>query len=513
MFAEGFHDHLLTQLYGVRGFRVTSRQSVIQYKQSQKRSRDIAQELGVGMLMEGSVLRVGDRVRVEAQLIDGKTEGHIWSRTYDGDFRDIFKVQADIAQNIALSLRAALTSGEKESLERPITNNKEAYEYYLKGNHFWENYTSLQGNDTAIAMYERATTEDPGFTEAYAMIATVCFSLAVDWTFFGIVPGPYVRRGEAALERAAALDRDNWLVLRAQADHHMLRKENAQALAILRRVRDRQPNDAGILEDLGILLLRMRRLEEALPVFAREYELNPKMVNSGQWIGCTYGMMRRWDDALKWFDLIIAQKPEYVYGYLQKINVLVDGFGNPDKARSVLEEGLLRVKDVNERSELLREKYRCALIARDFGGALAILNSKEFEGCELALGGSGLVFRCLQMGHTYRMMGKLQEALNCYASVKDTLEGLTGQRPDDPTLHIQLSQAYAGLRGREEALREGRRAIELAPLGESAILSGEGIREDFVHINLMVGEFDVAIAHLDTLLSIPSQMKIGRAHV
>ena len=501
MFAEGFHDHLLTQLHGVRGFRVISRQSVIQYKQSQKRSRDIALELGVAMLMEGSVLRVGNKVRVEAQLIDGKTEGHIWSHTYDGDFRDIFKVQGDIAQHIAASLRVALASGEKESLERPITNNKEAYEFYLKGNHFWENYESRQANDTAIAMYERATREDPDFLHAYAMTAIACFEVANNAAGYGVQPGPYVWKGEIALERAMALDRDNWMALRAQARHLKVKNENEQALAVLERALDRQPHNADILEDLGMLLLRMRRLEEALPVFTQQYGLNPKGLHSGIWIGYTYWKMRRWDDALKWFDLIIAQKPEYLYGYSRKANVLVDGFGNLDKARSVLDEGLLRVKDCNWRWELLSQKFSCAFIARDFVGALAILASKEFEG--------SAIFRPLQMGHAYRMMGKQQEALKCYTSVKDTLEGLTSQRPGDPDLHMQLSLVYGGLRRKEEALREGRRAIELAPLGEDLWL-GEQIRVDFARVNVMVGEFDVAITHLDTLLSIPSQMTVWR---
>jgi tetratricopeptide (TPR) repeat protein len=365
-------------------------------------------------------------------------------------------------------------------------------------------------NDTAIAMYERATGEDPRFTEAYAIMAIVCFANAEYSTLYGILPGPYVRKGEAALERAVALDGDNWMVLRAQAQRHILRREFGEALAILRRVLERQPNDAGILQDLGLLLNRMRRLEEALPFLAREYELNPKGLQSGFWVGYTYWMMRRWDDALKWLNLIVAQKPEYVWSYARKANVLVDGFGNLDEARSVLDEGLLRVKDLSGRSELLREKYRCALIARDFMGALAILARKEFEGSELELGGSELVFRRLQMGHTYRMMGKPQDALTCYASIRDTSEVLAGRRPDDPAIHITLSQVYAGLGRKEEALREGRRAIELEPLAESPIWLGELIREDFVHVNIMVGEFDVAIAHLDTLLSIPSQMTVWR---
>ena len=172
-FADGIHEDVITQLAKISDLRVIARTSVMAYRDAEERVSKIGRDLGVVSVLEGSVRRAGDRVRVVAQLIDVETEDHLWAETYDRDYSDIFAIQSDVAQNIADALRATLTPEEKQSIEEPPTQNLEAYTYYLRGNYYVANRWGLEGLRTAAQMYEKATELDPRFAIAYAKLATV----------------------------------------------------------------------------------------------------------------------------------------------------------------------------------------------------------------------------------------------------------------------------------------------------------------------------------------------------
>ncbi|HUI63504.1 MAG TPA: protein kinase [Bacteroidota bacterium] len=495
VFAEGIHDDILTQLGKISGLRVIARTTMMLYRDARKTPRQIGDELGAGYMLESSARWAGGKIRITAQLINTSDEGHVWAETYDRNESEVFAVQSDIAQRIAASMEHILTPMEKASVEEIPTSNIDAYRDYQKGNYYWESYESLAGNDTAIAFFSQAAERDPRFIQAHAMTAIVCFSMAES----AGLDSPYVQWGESALRHAAALSRDHWLVLRAQGIYDRFKGRYGQALESLQMALERQPNDAEIDNEIGLLLLKTRRLEPAISYFAREYELNPKGLHSGMWIGNTYRMLRRWDEALKWFDVQIATKPEYVYGYIRKAQILIDGFGDLYQGRAVLEEGLRHVKDPQWHCDILGELYRCALMTRDFDGALAIAERSELRAADP-------LCQRMRLGQTYALMGRAEQARQCYASIRDTLERLVRQTPNGSSYRSRLSLVLAGLGMNAEALSEGRQAIKLAPLKSDYDWWGEIVREDYVHMNVMLREDDTAINHIDTLLSIPSEM-------
>ncbi|NIV72386.1 MAG: adenylate/guanylate cyclase domain-containing protein, partial [Calditrichae bacterium] len=137
IFKEGIHDDIITQLAKIKDLKVIARTSVTRYKNTEKRAREIGQDLGVNALLEGSVRRSGDRIRIVAQLIDAENEEHLWAETFDRNYSDIFKVQSDVAQQIAIALKATLTPEERHLIQQKPTKNMEAYDYFLKGNHYW----------------------------------------------------------------------------------------------------------------------------------------------------------------------------------------------------------------------------------------------------------------------------------------------------------------------------------------------------------------------------------------
>ncbi|MEE9189818.1 MAG: serine/threonine-protein kinase, partial [Candidatus Neomarinimicrobiota bacterium] len=163
-FCDGMHDDILSQVAKIHDLKVVSRTSVMRYKNTDKSIGEIAQELGVETILEGSVRRAGEKVRIVSQLINAKTDGHLWAETYDRDYADIFAVQTDVAENIATALKATLTPKEISSIESEPTENMAAYDYYLKGRYYWRVKSDPEGNMLAAEMLEKAVELDPNFT-------------------------------------------------------------------------------------------------------------------------------------------------------------------------------------------------------------------------------------------------------------------------------------------------------------------------------------------------------------
>ncbi|MCK5573046.1 MAG: protein kinase, partial [Bacteroidetes bacterium] len=171
IFAEGIHDVILTHLAKIRDLKVLGRQSVLRYRGTDKSPREIGTELGVAYLLEGSVSRAEDSIRVVAQLLDTQSGEHVWADIYHREYAAVFAIQSELAQRIAHELKATLTPEEEARIERKPTENLEAYEYFLKGNYYWMNYDTQEGNEMAARMFEQAIRRDPEFALAYARLA------------------------------------------------------------------------------------------------------------------------------------------------------------------------------------------------------------------------------------------------------------------------------------------------------------------------------------------------------
>ncbi len=229
IFSAGMHDDILSQVAKIHDLKVVSRTSVMRYKDTDKNIKEIAQELGVETILEGSVRRVGDKVRIVAQLINAKTDDHLWAETYDRDYVDIFALQTDVAENIALALKATLTPEEISSIEKAPTENMEAYDYYLKGKYYSDVKIDREARMKAAELFEKAVELDPRFTLAYAWLAVVDFILYenIYWD-----PTPEsLEKGKFALEQATILDPNLPEVHFAQARYYaLIENDNKKAV-------------------------------------------------------------------------------------------------------------------------------------------------------------------------------------------------------------------------------------------------------------------------------------------
>ncbi|GAF71782.1 unnamed protein product, partial [marine sediment metagenome] len=247
-FSDGIHDEILMQISKISELNVISRSSVIRYKETDKSIPEIGKELGVSAILEGSIRRFGNRVRVTAQLIDAKTDYHIWSDTYDREMKDIFEIQSDIARNIADTLRVELTSAEREYLEAKPTDNLEAYDFYLLG----RDYGGRGGDENrriAIQMFQKAIDLDPEFALAYARLSRVHIRLY--WNYYDRTPERLAKSKEAAdkaLELNPDLPEAHVALGRYYYDGYL---DDDRALEQFAIARKSQPNNTELLAAIG----------------------------------------------------------------------------------------------------------------------------------------------------------------------------------------------------------------------------------------------------------------------
>ena len=492
IFSDGIHDDIITQLAKIKDLKVIARTSVLGYRNTEKRVRDIAEELGVKVILEGSVRRVGNQVRIVAQLVDGKTESHLWTNTYDKNYQDIFAVQSDVAEQIARALKATLTPAEKDFIAQKPTTNMEAYDYYMKGKYYWDNYQNLEGNQRAVENYEKAIALDSSFGLAYARLAIVCFELA--YSFKHDVTTNRTK-GENALTKAVELVADHPLTNIAQSHYYrVVERDNEKALKLIKRALDLYPNDAEIHLTTGYQLVVMRKLEEAIDYFKKEYELNPLGPISGSWVAATYGHMRDWDEAIIWSDRYIAKQPQKYAGYVIKSFIYANGYGKLDEAIAILDEGFRHVEDeFDQPYSLTFQKCDFLIRKRSYQQVLKFIKS----GRETPTG-------TMMVALALDLMGKSEKAALYYDSTRIRHKKQISANPYDSWAYSKLGIAYAGLGNKEKAIHFGKKAVELEPIPGSSLTFGEVVLSALVYILVKVGEYDEACEHLETLLKLPS---------
>lgn len=278
-FSTGMTEDILTHLSRIEDLHVRSRTSVMAYKGTRKSIREIARELGVGTVVEGSVRRAANRVRVSAQLIDADSDRHLWADTFDRDLEDIFEVQSAIAETIARSLKAKLRPGEVERIRKQPTDNVDAYDHYLRGREAFRR-SDAEG---AIAALEEAVSLDPRFAAAYGALAGA-YVQSMYW--HGASPTGVLPKARDAVTRAMELDEEQALSWTAKGCicYH-LERDWAGAEKALEHARELDPNDADTIIWHGHLLALQRRFDEAIKVFRDGVALDPQHVYNRAWIG------------------------------------------------------------------------------------------------------------------------------------------------------------------------------------------------------------------------------------
>jgi len=296
-FADGVHDDIITSLAKIRDLKVISRTSVLAYRDPASRNlRKIAGELGVTTVLEGSIRRVGSKVHMNAQLIDARTDAHLWADTFDGDASDIFALQARLAQQIAGALKATLTGSERALIERRPTENQEAYSLFLRGRLLEQGLSAGSARpeyDPVVALYEQAIGLDPAFALAHVQLSIVHGQM---YWFGRIDPTPERRaRAQAELETARRLAPDTPEIRYGQgAFTYLCENDWERALVEFHAAEASLPNDAQLQYRIGIALRRLGRWQEALQRFERSAELNPHDLSNASTIIETLMLLRRY---------------------------------------------------------------------------------------------------------------------------------------------------------------------------------------------------------------------------
>src|SRR5438132_942916 len=315
-FADGVQDEILTDLAKVADLKVISRTSVMQYKNAATRNlREIAQQLGVAHVLEGSVQRAGKRVRVSAQLIDARNDAHLWAQTYDRDLADVFAIQSEIAKAIADQLQSKLSPNEKKAIEQPPTTDLAAFDLYSRAKSLllMANFSATVDPDLqkAIELLDEAVKRDPSFFDAYCQLARAHESL---YAVTGSDHTPArLALAEAALQAATRLrpDAAETHLARAQYLYFGLR-DYAGALAELEIARRALPNDPRLFELTGYILRRRGQQEEGLQNLQRAVQLDPRNFYTVQQIALSYENLGRYAEAIAALDRALVIVPDNV---------------------------------------------------------------------------------------------------------------------------------------------------------------------------------------------------------
>jgi TolB-like protein/Tfp pilus assembly protein PilF len=492
-FADGIQEEVLTRLTKIGDLKVISRTSTQGYQSEQGNLAEIARQLGVANILEGSVQKGGDKVRVNVHLVNAQTGSQLWAETYDRKLSDIFTVETEIAKGIAESLQAKLTGREQRALAASPTNNPEAYDAYLRGLAFEarSNYSS-DALFKAIEFYDLAVRLDPNFALAWARLSglhALLYSNRADTTS--------ARRDAAkeALENAQKLQPNapETLLFTGYYQYWVLH-DYVSAKATFGRVSKMLPGNSEVLYALAAIARSEGRWEESISYWERGLALNPRNTALLTEVAFTYAAIRQFSKAEKLYDRALAILPNELSLMALKASIY-QAEGNLQAAAKLLAQ----VNAQTNSDVALRIKLTQLRFERDPEFARWVQSRQDrlqfTSGIEKGSKQVGLALARRIAGDTASSRATAEEA-------RKTLESLKKDQPDNAFVAAALAISYALLDEKESALNEAQRAITLLPSNKDQ-LSGPGFEENLALVEMIVGENPRAIATLARLLQMP----------
>jgi serine/threonine-protein kinase len=493
-FADGVQDEILTNLSRIADLKVISRSSVMQYKSGGPRNlRKIGEELGVAHVVEGSVQRAANKIRVNAQLIDARTDAHLWAQTYDRDLADVFAIQSEIAKAIAKQLQARLSPNEKAAIEKPPTTDLAAFDLYTRARTLLLS-TAFSANNVqilhqAIELLNQAVGRDPAFFEAYYQLA---YAHGYAYAVLGDHIPARLALAEAALQAATRLrpDAGETHLARANYLYFCLRDYNG-ALAELEVARRSLPNDPRIFQLTGFILRRRGQQEEGVRNLELSVELDPRNPYTLNQLALSYQYLRRYREQAGVLDRALTIVPNDVA--TKTARALVD-FRWKAETRPLHEAiDSILAESPGAISDAADDWFQCALAERDPTAAERALVALGDNPC---WGDSPVILsHSFGEGLLARTMKDEARAQAAFTKARLEQEKIVQAQPDYGPALCVLGLIDAALGRKEEALHEGRRAIELLPV-EKDSLTGSQMLVYFAIIAAWVGEKDIASQHL-----------------
>jgi serine/threonine-protein kinase len=501
-FAEGVQDEILTRLASLADLKVISRTSVMQYKIGAARDlRKIGQQLGVARVVEGTVQRVGNRVRVNAQLIDASTNRGLWGQSYDRELADVFAIQSEIATSIARELQTKLSPREKTAIEQAPTSDITAFELYARAKDLLASRNAKANLLEAVDLLNQAVARDPSFFKAYCLLASTHDRIY----FFGDDHTPArLASAEAAIEAAFRLRPD-------AGEAHLARAQNLYrgyldydgALAELDVAAKTLPNEAGVFELKGYIQRRQGKQEEAVRSLERAIDLDPRNSFTMQQIALSYRHLRRFAEERSVLDRALGIDPNDLDTKLER--AAVDFHWKADTRP--LHQMVDSIRATNPgAAQVVSFWFDCALAERD---AVAAKNAVIAGGEDPPFTDEDVTFSRLFMEGVIARMTKDDTAASAAFTAARVEQQKIIESADSygPVLCV-LGLIDAALGRKEEALREGRRAVELLPVEKDPI-NGITLVKYFAVIAAWVGDKDLACEQVAIALRPPSQITYG----
>jgi TolB-like protein/Tfp pilus assembly protein PilF len=499
-FADGIQDDLLTTLSKISDLKVISRTSVMQYRGRANNVREIGKALGVSAVLEGSVRRAGNRVRVNVQLIDATNDEHLWADEYDRELTDVFAIQSDLADKIATALRAKLSPAEKAQIERKPTENAEAYLAFIQAHGYVTKPDRLPVDLlTAEGLYQRAVQLDPNFALAHANLSRLESTI---YHFSDPTPAR-LEKARAAFKTATGLQPDlpethvalGYVYYYGDRDYE-------RALAEFEIAQRGLPNDSATYLAIAAIQRRQSKWADSTAGFEKAASLDPKDGFIWENLAINYLAMRNYPAAEKTLDRGLAVAPESMNLHAMRAELQINwkgDIGAVEKALAKMPPGF------DPGGTVTCARYGIYILTHRYEEALHLMQQSPQQSFHMEIPVDQP--RALLIGQVLRLLHKDAEARAAYEEARVVLEASVREVPDDAMRHALLGQIYAALGRKEDAIREGKRAMEILPESKDA-LEGPMATIGLAQIYAVVGDRDNALSLLEHLLEIPSSLSV-----
>lgn len=516
-FGDGIQDDILSNLAKVADLKVISRTSVRQYRTGTRNVREIGEALGVAYVMEGTVRRESKRVRINVQLIDARTDLHVWNDTFDREITDLFALQTELARRIAFALRANLSPQEKERLQKHPTSDLDAYDLFLRARDLfrWSGSGDPRENgERALRLLDEAIARDPNFALAHCLASR--FHCELYWFGYDRTR-PRLALAKVAADTALRLRPDSSEARLALAyyyyygyrDYELARTEVAIA-------QDVAPSNAETWEAAGAIARRQGRWEDAVKNFEKAKELDPRNASVLWDVAETYACLGRDAEAVDGFSVGTEVNPEAHFFSVARAAIALRAEGNLEPLRTVLRAIPAHFDPGGGVTNIALRVY---LASRNYDEAERWLRkSRDDRFNDIGVGGAGAILdgyafpRSWYEGLIARGRGDSESAQSAFASTQKTVEDDLAKSPDDAELVAMLGLVL-GMRGRkEEAIAAGHRAVELLPISKDAF-DGPLIATKLAVIYAQAGEPARAMVLLEELVNLPNGLTLGALRI
>jgi TolB-like protein len=506
-FADGVQDQILTNLAKVSDLKVISHTSVRQYKTGAERNlREIGRQLGVAYIMEGSVQRARDRLRINAELIDARTDAHVWAETYDRTAADLFAIQSELAQKIVAQLKAKLSPQQKAEIEERPTQDLDAFELYLQAKTTVDSY--INATDVRAALLQAVKSLDEAIKRDANFVSAYCYSARANdlLFFFDLDPTPdRISLAEAAVNAALRLRPDSAEAHFARGDYlFRCLRDYDRALEELAIARPGLPNSAPFFILSGYVNRRRNHFPDAERDFSTAFALDPRNPNAYNLLADTYVLERRFPDAVKVYDNVLAAGETVPVVRFRRASAVFFGTGDSSQLRDIL----AKFPDMEIAGGQTPARALMAMLDRDYAAAEKFLTDsprKDFQDIDFSFYFPKSWYEAM----IARAKGDSTKATAAFRECREILAQRLVVEPEHARTIAVLAQVDAGLGQKDLAIREAQHAIDLMPVSKD-IYDGALVLEGLAQVYTWSGDRDRAIEVVQKLLTMPGYTNYAR---